>query len=509
MENGVRAYTSTAQSVAHQGPAVGSQVIEQILPISLVVQYQKDEEVPIKETDSHRIYYVQQGAVEVYHTFKETKIVVAMIGEGDFFGEIAYFDGVSRVRNIRATSDCIIRIFEEDMLERVQEENPRLYGKFMTYMTRRICAKFRTILEEREPLTAYAASLSTGKRGYQGSRPLPESFLQTREWRSVSRIVEDMKAQLFDLSHRLQQDSSAEIPEAAQLQCHALLDGLNEQLEASKDVLTHPDVEENVWGYFFKGLFPYFMRSLFAERAYFKPKGYAGDYLMMEMIYRNQPEGDGKLGVILDRWYLSTSAARAVRGRRELLGESLQQSCAERVKSTEMVRILNLACGSNRELFDFLSQCDYTDKIEAICVDADLDALQYTNQYVNVFHHGALIRLMNDNVVKWSLGRVRHNFGMLDMIYSAGLTDYLDRRLFKALVSRCYEHLKPGGMLIIGNFGPNNPNRIFMDRILQWKLIHRDEDELRQLFAETPFGQKAEIIAEKNGVNLFVKATCE
>ncbi|MCU0587711.1 MAG: cyclic nucleotide-binding domain-containing protein [Syntrophobacteraceae bacterium] len=509
MEQGLRAYPAPAQTVGHQGPALGSQVIEQILPLSPVVQYQKDEEVPIKETDSRRIYYVQKGAVEVYHTFKETKIVVAMIGEGDFFGEIAYFDGVSRVRNIRATSDCIIRIFEEEMLERVQEENPRLYGKFLTYMTRRICAKFRMILEEREPLTAYAASLSTGKRGYQGSRPLPEAFLQTREWRSVSRIVEDMKAQLFDLSHRLQQDASPEISEVAQAKCHALLDDLNEQLEKSVEVLTRPEVEDNVWGYFFKELFPYFMRSRFAERAYFKPKGYAGDYLMMEMIYRNQPEGDGKLGVILDRWYLDTSAARAVRGRRELLGSSLREICGERMSSPGPIRIMNLACGSNRELFDFLSECKYTEKIEAICVDADLDALQYTNQHVNVFHHGALIRLMNDNVVKWSLGRVRHDFGMFDIVYSAGLTDYLDRRLFKALVTRCFEHLKPGGILIIGNFGPNNPNRVFMDRILQWKLIHRHESELRQLFEETPFGERCEIIQEKNGVNLFAKATRE
>jgi len=509
MEHGFRAYSTAAQTSGFQGSGLGSQVIEQILPLSPVVQYQKDEEVPIKETDSRRIYYVQMGAVEVYHTFKETKIVVAMIGEGDFFGEIAYFDGVSRVRNIRATSDCIIRIFEEEMLERVQEENPRLYGKFLTYMTRRICAKFRMILEEREPLTAYAASLSTGKRGYEGSRPLPETFLQTREWRSVSRIVEEIKAQLFDLSHRLQQESSPEISEAAQLKCHALLDGLNEQLEESKDVLTRPEVEDNVWGCFFKELFPYFMRSRFAERAYFKPKGYAGDHLMMEMIYRNQPEGDGKLGVILDRWYLNTSAARAVRGRRELLSESLAEICGSRAESGDQIRIMNLACGSNRELFDFLSQCKYTEKIEAICVDADLDALQYTNQYVNVFHHAALIRLMNDNVVKWSLGRVRHDFGMFDIIYSAGLTDYLDRRLFKALVTRCYEHLKPGGMLIVGNFGPNNPNRVFMDRILQWKLIHRDEAELKQLFSETPFGNRCEIIAEKNGVNLFAKAARE
>jgi extracellular factor (EF) 3-hydroxypalmitic acid methyl ester biosynthesis protein len=507
MENGVAAYSSLPQSTVHQVPTVGSQVIEQILPLSLVVQYQKDDEVPIKETDSHRIYYVQKGAVEVYHIFKETKIVVAMIGEGDFFGEIAYFDGVSRVRNIRATSDCIIRIFEEEMLERVQEENPRLYGRFLTYMTRRICAKFRRILEDQEPLTAYAASLSTGKRGYEDSRPLPESFFQTREWRSVSRIVEEIKAQLFDLSHRLQQDSSPEISEVAQVKCHALLDGLNEELEESKELLTRPEAEDNVWGYFFKELFPYFMRSRFAERAYFKPKGYAGDYLMMEMIYRNEPEGDGKLGVILDRWYLNTSAARAVRGRRELLSGSLEQACAERVESTDPIRIMNLACGSNRELFDFLARCKQTEKIEAICVDADLDALQYTNQYVNVFHHGAVIRFMNDNVVKWSLGRVRHDFGVLDIIYSAGLTDYLDRRLFKALVTRCYEHLKPGGILIIGNFGPNNPNRVFMDRILQWKLIHREEAELKQLFAETPFGQDCQIIAERNGVNLFAKAT--
>lgn len=509
MENGLRPYPSLAQSTDHQPPAVGLQVIEYILPLSLVVQFRKDDEVPIKETDSHRIYYVEKGAVEVYHTFKETNIVVAMIGEGDFFGEISYFDGVSRVRNIRASSDCVIRIFEQETLERVQEENPRLYGRFLTFMTRRICAKFRRILEDREPLTAYAASLSTGKRSYEDSRPLPESFFQTEEWRSVSRIVEDIKAQLFDLSHRLQQDSSTEIPEDAQVKCHELLDGLNERLETAKELLTRPEVEDNVWGYLFKELFPYFMRSRFAERAYFKPKGYAGDYLMMEMIYRNQPEGDGKLGVMLDRWYLGTSAAKAVRGRRDLLGVSLQEACDERLESTDPIRIMNLACGSNRELFDFLSHCKYTEKIEAICVDADLDALQYTNQYVNVFHHSAVIRLMNDNVVKWSLGRVRHNFGMLDIIYSAGLTDYLDHRLFKSLVTRCYEHLKPGGVLVVGNFGPNNPNRIFMDRILQWKLIHRNEAELKQLFAETPFGHRCEIIAEKNGVNLFAKATRE
>jgi SAM-dependent methyltransferase len=249
------------------------------------------------------------------------------------------------------------------------------------------------------------------------------------------------------------------------------------------------------------------MRSRFAERAYYKPKGYAGDFLMMEMIYRNHPEGDGKLGVLVDSWYLNAAASRAVRSRRRLLAEMLEQLCGQKLGAEGPLRILNLACGSNRELFDFLGRCPYTERIEAMCVDADTSALEYTNRHVNVFPHNAAIRLVSDNVVKWSLGRIRHNFGLHDVIYSVGLTDYLDRRLFQALLARCYEHLKPGGTIIVGNFSYMNPNRVFMDQVLHWKLIHRDEEELRNLFAASPFGRQTEIVAEEEGVNLFVVAT--
>ena len=63
------------------------------------------------------------------------------------------------------------------------------------------------------------------------------------------------------------------------------------------------------------------------------------------------------------------------------------------------------------------------------------------------------------------------------------------------------------GILIVGNFGPQNPNRVFMDHILNWKLIYRDSAELRNLFAATPFGNRVEVLAEEQGVNLFAIAT--
>jgi hypothetical protein len=123
-----------------------------------------------------------------------------------------------------------------------------------------------------------------------------------------------------------------------------------------------------------------------------------------------------------------------------------------------------------------------------------------------VFPHTAAIKLMKDNVVRWALGRVSHNIDLQDIIYSAGLTDYLDDRICTALFSRCYEYLEENGTFIMGNFGYKNTHRVFLDEILQWRLIHRSEDDLLRLFSNTPFGSHVEITSEENGVNLFAIA---
>jgi hypothetical protein len=47
---------------------------------------------------------------------------------------------------------------------------------------------------------------------------------------------------------------------------------------------------------------------------------------------------------------------------------------------------------------------------------------------------------------------------------------------------------------------------MFMDHIMQWKLNYRDKDAIVALAASSPFGNNVEILAESEGVNLFVKA---
>ena len=493
--------------VADIGKLAASRITE-ALQFSRPAEYVAGEQVVIEGSESRCLYYVEKGSVEVSYRVGDTPIIVALIGPSSFFGEIGFFDGQSRVRNIRATEDSIIRLFDLGSVTEMRMKNPFLFGDFISMMAQSICDKFRRILEERDPLTSYAASLSTGRRTLEEAKPIPPHFLKTEEWRFANKFVEEFKTSFFEITYVLQQDQNTEVPHPLKERCFRVMDHFNSRLQAAAGLFPEGESADYFWGYAFKEIFPYFMRSRFAERAYYKPNGYAGDHLMMEMIYANEPEGDGKLGRIIDDWCLDTAAARAVRGRRKFLNDQLEKLCNQKKQSGQpLIKIMNLACGSNRELFDFLAGCDYTARVAAVCIDADPEALEYTHRRVNTFPHEASVKLMKDNVVLWAIGRTKHNFGLNDIIYSAGLTDYLEDRISLSLINRSYECLVPGGTLIIGNFGPGNYHRAFLDHILQWKLIHRSEEELLDLFSRSRFGGHVRILTEESGINLFAMAT--
>jgi hypothetical protein len=66
---------------------------------------------------------------------------------------------------------------------------------------------------------------------------------------------------------------------------------------------------------FYQSLATTLMRSANIDRWFTKPRGYAGDFFSIELIYRNNAEGEGRLGRFVDRWALGLTAAQAVRRR--------------------------------------------------------------------------------------------------------------------------------------------------------------------------------------------------
>ena len=70
-----------------------------------------------------------------------------------------------------------------------------------------------------------------------------------------------------------------------------------------------------------------------------------------------------------------------------------------------------------------------------------------------------------------------------DVVYCAGLFDYLSQRVCKRLAELFFGLLRPGGLLTFTNVSSANPCQGAMEYILEWNLIYRDEDGMRDLLS--------------------------
>jgi CRP-like cAMP-binding protein/SAM-dependent methyltransferase len=253
-------------------------------------------------------------------------------------------------------------------------------------------------------------------------------------------------------------------------------------------------------------MLPYVLTAGTAERFYSKPRGYAGDYLAIDGIYRNEPRGTGRLGPLIDRMFLATPPSVAVRNRRTLLADEIVRTV--RSANGRAVRILCLASGPASEVFDAFAALESPAALSVTLLDIDAQALAFVEEECVRRSLGDGITLRKENLIALFLGRATLALEPFDLIYSIGLTDYLNDKLFGKLLAFAHPLLVPGGRILLGNFHPRNPAREFMDFVLDWTLIHRTEEDMNRLFAVSPFQRPSErIIFEPEGVDLFAECS--
>ncbi|WP_447749847.1 class I SAM-dependent methyltransferase [Pseudomonas nicosulfuronedens] len=68
-----------------------------------------------------------------------------------------------------------------------------------------------------------------------------------------------------------------------------------------------------------------------------------------------------------------------------------------------------------------------------------------------------------------------------DLIYAAGLFDYLPTEAASRLVDVLFAALNPGGKLVFANFMPGLPDAGYMEAIMNWWLIYRTPQGINQL----------------------------
>lgn len=268
-------------------------------------------------------------------------------------------------------------------------------------------------------------------------------------------------------------------------------------------------LEHERHGFFFrKQLSDVIAASEFLSRTNLKPRGYAGDSLMMRMVYEREFKGSTLFSKFMHRHPIETAAAQAVRNRRALVAKAIHEVGRRLPGPGRKTRVLSVACGPLWELHDVLPDRDALERHEFVLLDQDPLALadaQGTILEVEQHLGGRVAATLVRDSVRTMLrtADLSSRWGHFDFIYSMGLFDYLTEPVAKAVIAKLYEALAPGGELLIGNFHTANPSRIYMEYWMDWVIYYRDEDEFRQLAEELP-GATSSVFFEETGSQMFL-----
>jgi extracellular factor (EF) 3-hydroxypalmitic acid methyl ester biosynthesis protein len=258
-------------------------------------------------------------------------------------------------------------------------------------------------------------------------------------------------------------------------------------------------------------LHPLLLCAPFMYRCFSKPLGYAGDYEMMNMIIRNGLEGSSLFAKLLNSYLLSLAPPQAVRNRVGFLKERIIAETARLARSGRPASIYSLACGPAREVEEFLAEHLLANQAQFRLLDFNEETLRYVSnrleQVRRQHHRGSPITVVK-NSVQQLLKHNRHPAAAesgYDLIYCSGLYDYLSDRICQALNTHLYERLRPGGLLVVGNFGPHTPRQNFMEHLMEWFLIYRDSRTLPALAPAQAAPEDCLVRAESSGANLFLE----
>jgi SAM-dependent methyltransferase len=154
----------------------------------------------------------------------------------------------------------------------------------------------------------------------------------------------------------------------------------------------------------------------------------------------------------------------------------LRAHVCEVVATRPAARVLSIGSGHCRELADTPFHRASVPGLEFVALDQDPESCAK----VSDIYSSDAITVVNRSL-KRLLGGALFDQNSFDLVYSAGMFDYLDSPLATRIVSTVAKMLRPGGRLMVANFLPESFGRGYMEAFLDWRLRYRSLQELVDL----------------------------
>ncbi len=220
----------------------------------------------------------------------------------------------------------------------------------------------------------------------------------------------------------------------------------------------------------------------FTRHSFARPRGYPGDAGLLDFVYRHPAaraaeEAATAGGRAVMAHTVNVTACEAVRQRREILAGRIDEAARRRPGA----EVLAIACGHLREAESSLALRE--GRIgRLVATDQDPVSLGTVAGYRETVSAAIETRPLSVRQVL----AARHDLGLFDLVYAAGLYDYLEERLAARLTRALFARLRPGGRLLVPNFRTGVREEAYMEAYMDWHLLYRSRAEIEAFASEIP-----------------------
>lgn len=260
---------------------------------------------------------------------------------------------------------------------------------------------------------------------------------------------------------------------------------------------------------------PLVLDSELGKRTYNKPLGYAGDYKAMLQIYKNSFEGETVFGRVIHKFFPEDHPlGRGIRTRKDLIVEAMEREHRTMLQNrgeSSVFKVTSLGCGPAVEVSDFIRRNKtWPGRVVWTLIDQEEEALSVayraSRREIGKWGGNGDLFLLNLSFVQMlSEGVPLREEGSQDLIFSAGLFDYLRASRARILIEALYEFLVPGGLMLIGN--AIAPNEFFWaaEFLVDWSLLYRTQDEMKTLASRLPNSAEVNVLTEPSRGYYFLE----
>jgi len=257
---------------------------------------------------------------------------------------------------------------------------------------------------------------------------------------------------------------------------------------------------------------PYLLEAPVLRRAYEKPLGYAGDYVVMQHYFANSFEGANSFGMVFHKITNEHPLSAGVRTRSEWIAELIRER-AKRANGSGPLRVLSLGSGIGAEVgLVHLGADAESVPVRWTLIDQEDQALALAYRNARKIHANGVpapaVTCVNVSFSQLFGGEIAPDtWGRQDVIFALGLFDYLPESSASALIAGLYSLLREGGVVVIGNAAKPNSHFWEPELALRWSLLYRDREEMVRLGASLPSQAVLHVEAEPLGAYRIL--TCQ